>query len=118
SRTRFGMHYETAQKIEGVITELIPLPHKRFPGAARSAREDKDRLAGILNILWNLAYDAILYNENLAIACTALDPLKWIYRYAEVNRIKALQKQALEKFKDLQETAKRAEWNEAMQLVE
>lgn len=118
SLTRFGMHYETAENIRGVLTELIPLPRRRRPGVPRSAREDEKRLERILYILWNLAYDAILYNENLAIAEAALDPLKWIYRYAELNKARRLQSKAAGKFKDLKETAQRSQWKEAEQLVD
>ena len=116
-RVRHGMPVETARTLESLATNSMPIGSLVVRSHRKPTRVQQELLERGAHTGRSIAYDGVLYCEDLKILDAGTSLLRRVLRFAHLNQLEGLKREALECFEQLFETAKRAEDPKALAWI-
>lgn len=112
-RTRYGMPPDVANWIDNLILPTTGIWSLVASSRRLTPPHQKELLRRALDIGANIAYDAVKYLGDIKVMAAGTRVMFYALRYAELNRLAALKREALKEFKFLEATAKECHFDDA-----
>jgi len=104
-RTKSGMTYEVANRIVQLANSILPIFTLKGPAHKRTKEKDIVLFRQAVDIGSKIAYEATKYLRDLHIAAAGAEMLWTVLRFANVNKLNDLKKEAINEFRSLENIA-------------